>query len=98
MEAMASGADSGLIDSSEALSSAIGGQGLAKPSTPANTKPYSPADFTDDDLIAWAKENRARHTHGHLTQEALRYWLRYTFDPYTPEYRELRDRFVALVK
>jgi len=104
VEAMAEN-NTGLLDSGSALSSSLGhelhvhtGRTSGGKTTFVNTKPYVPADFTDEDLVNWAQENRKRETYGNLSVGALRYWLRYTFDSYTPEYRELASRLEQLVK
>lgn len=99
--AMQANEDTGLTDGSTALSEAIAG-----PSTPpkkakrsaAKKAQWKPDHFSDGDLISWAKACRqAYDPEGYLKVSALRYWLRYTFHSYTPEYRELGERLEKVV-
>jgi hypothetical protein len=95
--AMENGEDTGLTDGSGALSKEIGGTSAAsKGSRRGKVSPkdgWKPSHFSDEDLKSWAKGCRDVHD-GQLQVSALKYWLRYTFHSYTPEYKELGERLV----
>lgn len=58
-----------------------------------------PHHFTDKDLLKWAEANRSFYSNEyHLSVNALQYWLRYTFESYTPEYKEMRGRLSEILK
>lgn len=50
---------------------------------------------SDAQILAWGEACR-EGSRDHLSSEALRYWVRYTFDSYTPEYRAVGERISVL--
>ncbi len=100
LEAMEGGAQTGLSDGSEALSDALSPNPKAKGSKArkGDSSAWKPEHFSDADLISWAEECRDKHGGGWLKVSALKYWLRYTFESYTPEYRALGERLEKVVK
>jgi hypothetical protein len=101
LRAMEEGAHTGLSDGSEALSEALTGKPKAKGGAKqrkGDPTLWRPEHFSDEDLTSWAKACREKHASGWLKVSALKYWLRYTFDSYTPEYKELGKRLEEVVK
>ena len=99
--AMQNNESAGLSDGSDALSEAMGGppskvrKGKAHKSDKSSWKPEH---FSDEDLISWATACREAHLEGFLKVSALKYWLRYTFQSYSSEYRELGKRLEEVVR
>ena len=108
---------SGLLSSSDALSSAVTPKGskgtLARTrsaSKPVQRPSYKDAGRgprpvagalvpSDEAIDQWCKDIRTwgRKNGGLYTADALCYWARYSFDPFTPEYKEVRDKIHAFV-
>ena len=97
--------ETGLSDGSDALEQAITGS----PARPKASKTvlrktaksgragWKPEYFSDEDLKIWAQKCRDAND-GWLLISALKYWLRYTFESYTPEYKELGKRLEKVVR
>jgi hypothetical protein len=110
---------SGLLSSSDALSSAVSPKGSGAPakSTRSHTtakgaqrpsyktpgrgpRPDKDALVPSDQAIEqWCTDirNWGRKNGGLYTADALCYWARYSFDQFTPEYREVRTKINAFV-
>lgn len=97
--AMEGGAQTGLRDGSEALSDALSTNPKSKAQArKGDSSTWKPEHFSDEDLTSWAQACRDKHEGGWLKVSALKYWLRYTFESYTPEYRALGERLEKVVK
>ena len=104
-EAMQQGHETGLSDGSDALGQALTdapeppakGTKARKKAEVSSKAEWEPAHFSDADLISWAQKCRESHQ-DYLKVSALKYWLRYTFESYTPEYKELGERLEKVVQ
>ena len=106
-EALQAGEKSGLLDSSAALESRLGGEAStprrasAPRRAPTPSRPQQGGGVpSDDEILSWARRVRE---HGKrqgvlYLNSALKYWVRYTFHSYTPEYRAVGQRIDAIVR
>ena len=81
------GSNSTLLSREKALSKAFGGGGeTCLPS--------------DEVILAWCLECiRVRRGMGEILEpEALRYWVRYTYNSHTPEFKAVGERISALLE
>ena len=92
----ASSSSTGLLTSASALEQALSGTVSPSPTPSPETAPSGTP--TDDQIVSWATAIRASGEAGHIyTVSALKYWVRYTFQSYTPEYRYVGERLEALL-
>lgn len=95
VEGLLSPTGSGLVDRGEGLARAFGAKATVASTTPEGRYTIP----SDEEILAWCKEClKVRRDAGELLQpEALRYWVRYTFQPYTNEYKAVGARISVLL-
>jgi len=91
---------SGLLTNAEALQTALHGDTPSTTSTRTKATVKGGPVPSDDQIIEWAREVRSiLRDQGYLiSSEGLRYWVRYSFDALSPEYKAVGERINTLVR
>ena len=65
---------------------------------PAGKCPIKLESTDDEDILKWAQEIRDYRSDVSMSNDALKYWVQYSFNIQTPEWKYVRDSIDNIVK
>jgi len=65
---------------------------------PSGKCPVTLESTDDEAILKWARDLRNARSDARLSNQALRYWVQYSFPIFSKEWKHVRDRIDSIVK